>query len=87
MTIIDMENKANELFIAYLENSLSDSERDLFEKRLNEDSEFSENYYEFKSIYVILENRLSPERASVLETIGQANTNYKYKSATICSVE
>lgn len=82
MTIIDMENEANELFIAYLENSLSDSDRNLFEKRLNEDSEFSENYYEFKSIYVILENRLSPERASVLETIGQANTNYKYKSAT-----
>ncbi len=82
MTIIDMESEANELFIAYLENDLSDSERDSFERRLNEDSLFSEEFYEFKSIYDILENRLSPQRTSVLETIERANVNYKSKPET-----
>ncbi len=82
MTTIDMESEANKLFIAYLENDLSDSERELFEKRLEEDIIFSEEFLEYKSIYGILKNRLSPERVSILETINQANTNYKSKSET-----
>lgn len=77
-----MESEANELFISYLDNDLSTAERELFEKRLSEDSVFSEEFYEFKSIYAVLENRLSYQRASVLETINQADTNYKSESAT-----
>lgn len=72
-----MESETNELFIAYLENDLSESERESFEKRLNEDPLFSEAFDEFKNIYSILENQLSPHRASVLDTINQANANYK----------
>lgn len=77
-----MESEANELFIAYLDADLSDYERKSFERRLNEDSAFSEEFYEFKSIYNVLENRLAPERASVLETINQANANFKSESST-----
>ncbi|NGX82874.1 tetratricopeptide repeat protein [Aequorivita sp. KMM 9714] len=79
MTISDMESEAHELFVAYLENELSSSEREIFERKLNEDSKFEAEFLEFKNIYVILENKLSPERASVLETIKQANSNFNYK--------
>lgn len=72
-----MESEANELYIAYLENDLSNLDRELFEGRLREDSLFSDEFYEFKSIYKSLENRFSPERASVWETINKANANYK----------
>ena len=74
-----MESEAHELFVAYLENELSSSERETFERKLNEDSKFEAEFLEFKNIYIVLENRLSPERASVLETINQVNSNFNYK--------
>lgn len=83
MTISDMESEAHELFVAYLENDLSSSERETFERKLNEDSKFEAEFLEFKNIYIILENRLSPERATVLETIKQANSNFNYKPSKV----
>ncbi|MCG2429789.1 hypothetical protein [Aequorivita xiaoshiensis] len=85
MTISDMESEAHELFVAYLENELSSSERETFERKLNEDSQFEAEFLEFKNIYIILENRLSPQRASVLETIKQSNSNFNYKSSKVTS--
>src|SRR5690554_6060189 len=83
MTISDMESEAHELFVAYLEKELSSSERETFERKLNEDSKFEAEFLEFKNIYIILENRLSPERATVLETIKQANSNFNYKPSKV----
>lgn len=83
MTISDMEREAHELFVAYLEKELSSSERETFERKLNEDSKFEAEFLEFKNIYIILENRLSPERATVLETIKQANSNFNYKPSKV----
>lgn len=78
-----MESEAHELFVAYLEKELSSSERETFERKLNEDSKFEAEFLEFKNIYIILENRLSPERATVLETIKQANSNFNYKPSKV----
>lgn len=83
MTISDMESEAHELFVAYLEKELSSSERETFERKLNEDSKFEAEFLEFKNIYIILENRLSPERATVLETIKQANSNFNYEPSKV----
>ncbi|MBB6681818.1 hypothetical protein H4O20_10230 [Aequorivita sp. 609] len=83
MTISDMESEAHELFVAYLEKELSSSERETFERKLNEDSKFEAEFLEFKNIYIILENRLSPERATVLETIKQTNSNFNYKPSKV----
>ncbi|WP_271393324.1 tetratricopeptide repeat protein [Aequorivita sinensis] len=83
MTISDMESEAHELFVAYLEKKLSSSERETFERKLNEDSKFEAEFLEFKNIYIILENRLSPERATVLETIKQANSNFNYEPSKV----
>ncbi len=71
-----MEQADNILFIEYLEESLSPSERESFERRLNEDSAFSAEFEEFKAIYRILENQFSPERSAVLKSIQQADSNF-----------
>lgn len=74
-----MENDDNILFTAYIEKSLSDSEIESFEKRLNEDPSFADAFEEFQGIYQVLENRFSLERDSFIETIQKANSKFKFK--------
>lgn len=80
-----MENQANELFIAYLEQTLSVSERNTFETRLAEDTSFSEEFDEFKDIYGVLKNHFSPERASVMESLKKADARFDFKEETLSS--
>lgn len=77
-----MENQTNELFTAYLDETLSVPERESFEKRLLEDATFSNKFEEFKNIYTALKNRFSPERASVLESINKADARFNFKNET-----
>jgi tetratricopeptide (TPR) repeat protein len=77
-----MENQANELFTAYMDGTLSVSERKSFEIRLAEDASLSKEFGEFKNIYGVLKNRYSPERASVLESINKADARFNFENET-----
>lgn len=72
-----MENENNILFIGYIEDTLSTPERELFKKRLVDDTSFSEDFEAFKDIYSVLQNRYSAKRANVLESIQNANAAFK----------
>ncbi|PVW14215.1 tetratricopeptide repeat protein [Marixanthomonas spongiae] len=73
-----MEPQENELvFTAYLEETLSVSDRKAFEQRLQEDPSFRDDFYAFKTVYSALENRFSAQRADVLQSIQQADARFK----------
>ncbi|WP_347373503.1 tetratricopeptide repeat protein [Aequorivita sp. Q41] len=80
-----MEIKGNDLFIAYLEETLAVAERNAFEKKLAEDSSFSEAFYEFKSIYKVLENQFSEERVSFVESVKKADSKFRPQANTLQS--
>jgi tetratricopeptide (TPR) repeat protein len=77
-----MESEDNNLFVAYIEKTLDDSEREAFERRLTQESAFAEEFDEFKDIYVVIENRFSSQRASVLKTLKNADVNFRTNEET-----
>ncbi len=72
-----METEKNTLFIAYIEKTMSDSERRAFVERLEKDTALHDEFSAFSNIYKVLENRFSTKRADVLQSIQQADTNFK----------
>lgn len=77
-----MEGDDMTLFLAYLENEMSDSDRNLFEERLRSDESFSNAFEEFKELFSTLENQFSAERAAVLETIQKADAEFSMSNRT-----
>src|SRR5690554_5648462 len=74
-----MKSNDIQLFTAYLENDLSKTEIESFEIKLNEDPVFAKDFEEFKDIYRVIENRLSPERAALIENIQKADSDFILK--------
>lgn len=72
-----METEENTLFIAYIEKTMSASDRKAFEERFKKDVSFREDFNAFADIYNVMENQFSSQRADVLQSIEKANNNFK----------
>lgn len=71
-----MEPQENELFEAYLEGSLPEGERRIFEERLNSDSPLREEFNLFKNVYNVLTNQYSTERNDFVNTLKQVDATF-----------
>lgn len=72
-----MKMEASELFIGYIEETLSVSERESFEDRLKNESGFGDDFHDFKETYNMMENQFSSERKQVIKTINRADVDFK----------
>jgi len=71
-----MEEKIALLFNDYLQNNLSEKERDSFENRLKKDPVLAKQYHTFRDLYNNLENKFSKERASLKHDLDKAGEDY-----------
>lgn len=77
--------EASELFIGYIEETLSVSERESFENRLKNEPSFRDDFKDFEETYKMMENQFSSERKQVLASINQADTNFKSSQGSTSS--
>lgn len=64
------------MFTDYLEKQLSERQSTAFEARLKDDAEFANQFAEFQSVYKVLQNQFSKERASLLDTLQEVDAAY-----------
>lgn len=70
-----MAIEENELFEAYLDGSLTEGERIIFEERLKNESQFREEFNLFQDVHKVLTNQYSSERNDFVNTLKQVDAN------------